>query len=172
MKDQIFPQSSLGRLVFFVIAWKSTIIILKFFIFCCRFYDSSVGKESSCNAGDPTLISGLGRSPGERKGYPLQYSGLENSMNCIVHRIAKSWTWLSEFHFHYLWTVTVLAHNCFFRDLANPWPVFTGFSVITLCLLLCFHRYFNWSSVASASRHYFKLYSNLALFVLYISSNQ
>ena len=92
MKDQIFPQSSLGRLVFFVIAWKSTIIILKFFIFCCRFYDSSVGKESSCNAGDPTLISGLGRSPGERKGYPLQYSGLENSMNCIVHRIAKSWT--------------------------------------------------------------------------------
>ena len=42
---------------------------------------SSVGKESACNAGDPGLIPGLGRSPGEGKGYPLQYSGLENSMD-------------------------------------------------------------------------------------------
>ena len=44
-------------------------------------------------------MPGLGRSPGERKGYPLQYSGLENSMDRIVHGIAKSWTWLSDFHF-------------------------------------------------------------------------
>ena len=43
------------------------------------FPGNSVGKESTCNAGDPSLISGLGRSPGERKGYPLQYSSLENS---------------------------------------------------------------------------------------------
>ena len=43
------------------------------------FSDSSVDKESACNAGDPSLISGLGRSPGERKGYPLHYSALENS---------------------------------------------------------------------------------------------
>ena len=43
----------------------------------------SAGKESSCNAGDLGLIPGLGRSPGEGKGYPLQYSGLENSMDCI-----------------------------------------------------------------------------------------
>ena len=42
------------------------------------------GKESTCNAGDPGLIPGLGRSPGERNGYTLQYSGLENSMDCIV----------------------------------------------------------------------------------------
>ena len=42
-----------------------------------------IGKESACNAGDPGLISGLGRSPIEGKGYPLQYSGLENSMDCI-----------------------------------------------------------------------------------------
>ena len=41
--------------------------------------------------------SGLGRSPGEGKGYPLQYSGLENSMDCIVHGVAKSWTRLSNF---------------------------------------------------------------------------
>ena len=45
------------------------------------FPDSSVGKESACNAGDLGLIPGLGRSPGEGKGYPLQYSGLENSMD-------------------------------------------------------------------------------------------
>ena len=43
----------------------------------------SAGKESACNAGDLVLIPGLGRSPGEGKGYPLQYSGLENSMDCI-----------------------------------------------------------------------------------------
>ena len=99
---------------------------------------SSVGKESTCNAGDPGLtpewgrsagegigyplqyswaslvaqlvknppamsgdlgsIPELGRSPGEGKGYPLQYSGLENSMDCRVHGVAKSQTWLSNFH--------------------------------------------------------------------------
>ena len=49
------------------------------------FPDSSVGKESTCNAGDLGSIPGLGRSAVEGKGYPLQYSGLENSMDCIVH---------------------------------------------------------------------------------------
>ena len=58
----------------------------------------SAGKESVCNAGDLGSISGLGRFPGEGKGYPLQYSGLENSMNCIVHEITKSQTLLSDFH--------------------------------------------------------------------------
>ena len=51
----------------------------------------SVGKESACNTGDLGSIPGLGRSPGEGTGYPLQYSGLENSMDCIVHRVVKSW---------------------------------------------------------------------------------
>ena len=46
------------------------------------FPDNLVGKESTCNAGDPSLIPGSGRSPGEGIGYPLQYSGLENSMDC------------------------------------------------------------------------------------------
>ena len=50
------------------------------------------GKESACNAGDLGSIPGLGRSSGEGKGYPLQYSGLENSMDCIVHGVAKSQT--------------------------------------------------------------------------------
>ena len=52
----------------------------------------SAGKESDCNVGDLGLISGLGRSPGEGKGYPFQYSGLENSMEFIVHGVKKSWT--------------------------------------------------------------------------------
>ena len=56
-------------------------------------------KESACNAGDLGLIPGLGRSPGEGKGYPLQYSGLENSMNCMVHGDTKSQTQLKDFHF-------------------------------------------------------------------------
>ena len=104
------------------------------------FPDSSIGKESACNAGDPSSISGSERSAGEgigyslqyswaswvaqlvkkkicprfgrlvfnpwvgkipwrRKGYPLQYSDLENSMDRIVHRVAKIWTRLSDFHF-------------------------------------------------------------------------
>ena len=53
------------------------------------FPDSSVGKESACNAKDPGSIPGLGRSCGEGKGYPLQYSGLENSMDCIVPEVAE-----------------------------------------------------------------------------------
>ena len=99
------------------------------------FPDSSVGKESTCNAGDPGLIPGSGRSPGEgigyplqyswaslvaqlvknpramretwvrslgweEKGHPLQYSGLENFMDCKVHGVAESRRWLSDFHFH------------------------------------------------------------------------
>ena len=52
----------------------------------------SADKESSCNAGDQGSIPGLGRSPGEGKGYPLLYSGLENSMDCIVHGVAQSRT--------------------------------------------------------------------------------
>ena len=59
----------------------------------------SAGKESTCNAGDLGSIPRLGRSPGEGKGYPLQYSGLENFMDCIVHGVAKSQTQLSNFHF-------------------------------------------------------------------------
>ena len=50
----------------------------------------SAGKVSACNAGDLGSIPGLGRSPGEGKGYPLQYSGLQNSMDCIVHGVAES----------------------------------------------------------------------------------
>ena len=64
------------------------------------FPDSSVGKESACNSGDPSSIPGSGRSAGEEIGHPLQYSGLESSVDCIiVHGVAKSRTRLSDFHF-------------------------------------------------------------------------
>ena len=62
------------------------------------FPDSSAGKESACNVGDQGLIPGLGRSPGDGKGYPLQYSGLENSMDYTVYGVAKSRTELSLSH--------------------------------------------------------------------------
>ena len=57
------------------------------------------GKASAYNARDLGSIPGLGRSLGEGKGYPLQYSGLENFMDCVVHGVAKSWTRLNDFHF-------------------------------------------------------------------------
>ena len=63
------------------------------------FPGGSAGKESACNAGDLGSFPGLGRSPGEGKGYPLQYSGLENSMDYIAHGVTKEWTQLSDFHF-------------------------------------------------------------------------
>ena len=67
------------------------------------FPGGSDSKESACNMGDMGLIPGLGRSPGEGNGYPLQYSGLENSMDkgawrATAHGVAKSWTWLRDFH--------------------------------------------------------------------------
>ena len=57
----------------------------------------SAGKESTCNVGDLGSIPGLGRSPGEGKGYPLQYSGLENSTDNSMG--SQSQTRLSDFHF-------------------------------------------------------------------------
>ena len=57
--------------------------------------------KGDCNAGDLGLIPGWGRCPGGGKGYPLQYSGLENSMDCTVRGVAKSRTRLSDFHFHF-----------------------------------------------------------------------
>ena len=64
------------------------------------FPDSSVGKESACNAGDPSSIPGSGRSSGEGIGYPLQFSGLEISTDCIVHGVTISRTRLTDFHFN------------------------------------------------------------------------
>ena len=62
------------------------------------FPGGSAGKESTRNVGNLGLIPGLGRSPGEGKGYTIQYSGLENSMDCIVHGVTKSRTQRSDLH--------------------------------------------------------------------------
>ena len=67
----------------------------------------SAGKESTCNTGDLGSTPGLGRSPGEGNGYPLQYSGLENSKG-----VAKSWTRPSDFHAHVLGTKVSYAALC------------------------------------------------------------
>ena len=69
----------------------------------------SDSKDSASSVGDLSSIPGLGRSPRKGKVYPFQYSGLENSKDCIVHGVAKSWT-LNNFHFHFLgflWKVLV-----------------------------------------------------------------
>ena len=70
------------------ICWRWDGLPTPVLVFPC----GSVDKEYNCNVGDLGLISGLGISPGEKKGYPLKYSGLENSMDCIVYGVAKSQT--------------------------------------------------------------------------------
>ena len=65
------------------------------------FPGGSAGKKSACNVGDLSSIPGLGRSLGEGKGYPLQHSSLENSMDCIGLGVTKSRTQLNDFHFHF-----------------------------------------------------------------------
>ena len=84
----------------------------------------SADKESTFNERDLGSKPGLGRSPGEGKGYLLQYSGLENSMDCIFHEVAKSQTRLSNFHFHFL-TVFSTQFN-FLLKLFNSVSCFLG----------------------------------------------
>ena len=62
------------------------------------FPGGSAGKESAYNVGDLGSIPGLERYPGGRKGCPLQYSGLENSMDCTIHGVTKGRSQLSDFH--------------------------------------------------------------------------
>ena len=83
------------------------------------FPGSSVSKEFTCNVENLCLIPGLGISPGEQNRYPLQYSGLENSMDCIAHGVAQSQTWLSNFHFHSTLICTHISKICHLRDLEN-----------------------------------------------------
>ena len=72
--------------------------LLAFYLIILGFPDGSAGKQSACNTGDLGSIPGWGRSPGEGNGYPLQCSGLENSMICIDRGVTKSQTQLSDFH--------------------------------------------------------------------------
>ena len=72
------------------------------------FPGGSAGKESACNEGDLGSVPGLGRFPGQGNSYLLQYSDLENSMDCIAHGVAKSRTLVSDFHFRF--HLTYLGH--------------------------------------------------------------
>ena len=90
---------NISRYSFVTIFLKHFVYLYCLLLLSLGFPDSSVGKEFTCNAGDPGSIPGSGRSAGEGIDYPLQYSGLENSMDCVVHGVTKSWTRLSDFHF-------------------------------------------------------------------------
>ena len=97
-----FPDSSVGKVSAFNAGDLSSfpgyrLPIPVFLGFPC----GSAGRESSCNAGDLSLIPEFGRSPGEEKGYPIQYSGLENSMDYAFLGVAKNWTGLNDFQFHF-----------------------------------------------------------------------
>ena len=80
------------------------------------FPGGSADREPACNVRDLGSISGLGRSPGEGYGYPLWYFGLEISMDFIVHEVAKSRTWLSDFHFHFHHVNTHINPQTIFRN--------------------------------------------------------
>ena len=85
---------------FFVVRTFKIYSLVYDFLCCAEgFLDDSVGKESACHAGDLGSIPGLGRSAGEGNGSPFQFSGLENSMDCVAHGVTKSGTRLSDFHF-------------------------------------------------------------------------
>ena len=78
----------------------------------------SASKESACNAEDLGSILGLGRSPGEVTRYPPQYSGLESSMDCIINRVSKSQTRLSNIHFT-LFSILLMPFINFYESTHN-----------------------------------------------------
>ena len=139
--------------------------------------NSSVGKESACNAGDLGLIPGLGRSPEEGKGYPLQYSVLENLMDCIVHGIAKSQTWLNDFHFHKMtplvptWISLGHKNNCLYITLQvkRKWNRLISLGWNTLGFVL--HRKIRSRLISLKSIHWkpICLMINLLIFIKYVN---
>ena len=85
------------------------------------FPGGSDGQESACNVGDLGSVPGLGRSPGEGNSYPLQYSHLENSMDSMVHGVAKSQTWLSHFYFTWILGASLVAQMV--KCLPEMWEI-------------------------------------------------
>ena len=98
---QILYQLSYQGSPFYIVDYHKTLIsIIAVIIIILIFILQTLSFESLLLGSIP----GLGRSPGEGKGYPLQYSALENSMDSVVHGVAKSQTGLSDFHlFHFLY---------------------------------------------------------------------
>ena len=119
-------------------------IYLFLYIYTC-FHGGSAGKESTCNAGDLGSIPGLGRSPGEGKGYPHQYSGLENSMDCIVHgghKESDMTEWLSLHLIHtrgiYLYVYTHTHTDTYTHThVSSPWK--TVIKYLSIILYVLFH---------------------------------
>ena len=101
-----------------------TALVLNPCAYTYGFPGGSDSEASTCNAGDLGSILGLGRSPRKGKGYLLQYSGLENSMNCIVHGVTKSWTQLNDFHFQE-W-----AKKCMHGVLSHTGKILEGFTLL------------------------------------------
>ena len=137
----------------------------------------SAGKEFACNAGDLGLIPGLGRSLflGEGKGYPLQYSGLENSMDCIVHGVAKSRTRLSDFHFHfhkkpffslttsYVCGHTYASHMCLYLKQKFCEPILSLGQDIIFKILFCeFCVIMKWRNLPNTVNWYKLLMGNIS----------
>ena len=114
------------------------------------FHGGSDSKKSACNVGDLGSVPELGRSPGGGKGYPLQYSGRENSTDCIVsQRVSQGRTRLSDFHFswqvvegstHFLPSPPPLP-----RSLKIPAPSFSlpGFHQPDFQVFICFLFFFS-----------------------------
>ena len=112
---------------------------MNYLIYVRPVYNSSVGKESACNAEDHGSIPWLGRSPREGKGYPLQYSCLENSMDCIGHGVDKIPTQLSNFYFRFHFHFQSLYNRVQHRGSGsynNANPVFTSIRWFVLPLVL------------------------------------
>ena len=97
----------------------------------------SAGKESACNSGDLGLILGLGRSPAVTHS---RYSGLENSLDCIVHGVTKRWTRLSDFHFQFSFHIANMAYvntMCFlYQQVSNKGSISFFFFSFSLMLML------------------------------------
>ena len=93
------------------------------------------GEEFVSQAGDLGLIPRLGRSPGEGEGFPLQYSGLENSTGYVVHGVTKSWTQLCDFHFHFPLPVLNPAWTSGSSQFMDCWSL--AWRVLSITLLMC-----------------------------------
>ena len=117
-KSCVHEQEGVGRLSKFGTNPASRILL--FFEYKCLYFliAQLVKKLPAMQEALFDSFPGSGRSAGEGIGYPLQYSGLENSVDCIVHGFAKSWTRLNDFHFHMLWSEVKWSRSI----VSDSWP--------------------------------------------------
>ena len=119
----------------------------------------SAGKESAYNTGGLRSIPGLGRFLGEGKGYPLQYSSLDTSTDCITHGIAKSWTRLCDFHLTkntYKYYAKFYIHNKAWEHLLTSLPIHFNFTL-------------HFISMSEHDKHLFLLFYSKISIMLYLS---